>query len=165
MGKCEGCKGCKVTDKVIEIAGKYIGVDGGVMGALHEIQDEYGYISEVNQKYLSEELNVPLSKIYGIITFYSRFSLLPKGKHNIQVCMGTACYVKGSESVFNAFKENLGIREGQVTNDGVFSLESVRCIGACGLAPALMIDGEVYGKVTPNMIPDLIQKYMAKEEK
>lgn len=164
MGKCEGCTGCNVTDEVIKIAEKYKGIDGGVMSALHEIQDKYGYISEENQKYLSKELSVPLSEIYGIITFYSRFSLLPKGKYNIQVCLGTACYVKGAEAVFNAFKENLGIDEGHMTEDGLFSLESVRCIGACGLAPALVVNGDVYGKVTPDMVPGIIEKYKSKEE-
>ena len=144
---CEGCDGCKIDDKLKDIANKYKSVDGGIIGALHEVQDAYGYIPEVDQKYLSSELNVPMSKIYGIITFYSRFSLKPKGKHHIQVCLGTACYVKGADKVLERFKQKLEIDEGKTTKDGMFSLESVRCIGACGLAPAIVIDNEVYGKM------------------
>jgi len=162
--KCKGCNGQAVDDKTIKIAEKYKNVKGGIMGALHEVQDEYGYISEANQKYLSDKLNVPLSEIYGIITFYSRFSLMPKGKYNIQVCMGTACYVRGAEAVINAFKDNLKIDVGQVTEDGLFSLESVRCIGACGLAPAIVVNEDVYGKVTPDMVPKIIEDYRKKEE-
>lgn len=164
MKKCKGCNGQAVDEKMIKIAEKYKGVKGGIMGALHEVQDEYGYISEANQKYLSGILGVPLSEIYGIITFYSRFSLMPKGKYNIQVCMGTACYVRGAEAVINAFKDNLRIDVGQVTEDGMFSLESVRCIGACGLAPALVVNEDVYGKVTPDMVPKIIDTYRKKEE-
>ncbi len=164
MKKCKGCNGQAVDDKMVKIAEKYKNVKGGIMGALHEVQDEYGYISEANQKYLSDKLGVPLSEIYGIITFYSRFSLMPKGKYNVQVCMGTACYVRGAEAVINAFKDNLGIDVGQVTEDGLFSLESVRCIGACGLAPALVVNEDVYGKVTPDMVPKIIDTYRKKEE-
>jgi len=163
MKKCKGCNGLAVDDKMVKIAEKYKNVKGGIMGALHEVQDEYGYISEANQKYLSCILGVPLSEIYGIITFYSRFSLMPKGKYNIQVCMGTACYVRGAEAVINAFKENLGIDVGGVTEDGMFSLESVRCIGACGLAPALVVNEDVYGKVTPDMVPKILDTYRKKE--
>lgn len=160
---CEGCDGCKIDDKLKEIANKYKSVDGGIIGALHEVQNAYGYIPEIAQKYLSSELNVPMSKIYGIITFYSRFSLKPKGKHHIQVCLGTACYVKGADKVLERFKQKLGVDEGKTTNDGMFSLESVRCIGACGLAPAIVIDNEVYGKMDEKKVDELIEKY--KEEK
>lgn len=158
MSHCEGCTGCSVDDKVVGIAKKYKEVDGGIMSALHEIQDEYGYIPESVQKYLSKELSVPMADIYGIITFYSRFSLIPKGKYNIQVCMGTACYVKGAEDVLRRFKEDLKIEEGQVTADGKFSLESVRCIGACGLAPAIVVNSEVYGKMTPDKVKEVLSK-------
>lgn len=165
MGKCEGCSGCTAPEKMIEIGKKYKNVPGGIMSALHEVQDAYGYISETNQKYLSDMLDVPLSEIYGIITFYSRFSLEPKGKYNIQVCMGTACYVKGAERNVNKFKQLLNICPGQVTEDKMFSLEAVRCIGACGLAPATVINGEVYGKLKEEDIEDIIAKYKKMEEK
>lgn len=159
MNHCEGCNGCKIDEKLEKIAKKYKNVEGGIISALHEVQDTYGYISSTAQKYLSKELNVPMSEIYGIITFYSRFSLVPKGKYNIQVCMGTACYVKGSEKVLNRFKEKLGIKEGETTSDGKFSVESVRCIGACGLAPAIVINEEVYGKMDEKKVDELIEKY------
>ncbi len=159
MEHCKGCTGLTVDEKVVKIVDKYKNIDGGLIAALHEIQDTYGYISEACQKYLSKELNVPLSEVYGVITFYSRFSLMPKGKYNIQVCLGTACYVKGAESVLKEFKEKLKIEEGQVTEDGKFSLEAVRCIGACGLAPAIVVNKEVYGKVTPDMVDQILNKY------
>lgn len=159
MNHCEGCNGCKIDEKLEKIAKKYKNVEGGIISALHEVQDTYGYISSTAQKYLSKELNVPMSEIYGIITFYSRFSLVPKGKYNIQVCMGTACYVKGSEKVLNRFKEKLGIKEGETTSAGKFSIESVRCIGACGLAPAIVINEEVYGKMDEKKVDELIEKY------
>lgn len=159
MSHCEGCNGCSVSDKVVNITKKYVGIEGGIIGALHEVQDEYGYIPESVQKYLSKELDVPMADIYGIITFYSRFSLLPKGEYNIEVCMGTACYVKGAEEVLNKFKEELGIKEGQVTPDGKFSLESIRCIGACGLAPAIVINSEVHGKMSADKVKEVLSKY------
>ena len=160
---CEGCNGCKIDDKLKDITNKCKKVDGGIIGALHEVQNTYGYIPEEAQKYLSKELNVPMSKIYGIITFYSRFTLKPKGKHHIQVSLGTACYVKGADKVLERFKQKLNIDDGKTTEDGMFSLESVRCIGACGLAPAIVIDNEVYGKVDEKKVDELIEKY--KEEK
>lgn len=162
MKHCEGCNGCKIDSKLENIAKKYKNMQGGIIEALHEVQDAYGYVSTTAQKYLSKELNVPLSEIYGIITFYSRFSLKPKGKYNIQVCMGTACYVKGAEKVLNRFKEKLGIEEGETSEDGKFSLESVRCIGACGLAPAIVINKEVYGKVDVKKVDELIEEYSKK---
>ncbi len=162
MKQCKKCTCCNVDDKLKNIAIKYKNMDGGIIEALHEVQENYGYISENAQKYLSKELNIPLSEIYGIITFYSRFSLKPKGKYNIQVCMGTACYVKGAEKVLNRFRERLGINEGETTKDGLFSLESVRCIGACGLAPAIVINKEVYGKMDVKKVDELIEKYNSK---
>ena len=159
MKHCEGCNGSKIDDKLEKIGQKYKNNPSSIIEALHEVQDTYGYISTTAQKYLSETVNVPMSEIYGIITFYSRFSLKPKGKYNIQVCMGTACYVKGSEKILNTFKEKLGISEGQTTEDGLFSLESIRCIGACGLAPAIVVNNEVYGRFTPDKVEEIIEKY------
>ncbi len=165
MGKCEGCKGCSAPDKIIEIGKKYKGIDGGIIEALHEVQDEYGYISEDNQKYLSDMLDIPLSDIYGIITFYSRFSLMPKGKYNIQVCMGTACYVKGAEKVMNKFKKLLKVDIGKITEDGIFSIEPVRCVGSCCLAPVIVVNDDVYGKVDETMVKGIIDKYIKMEGK
>ncbi|MBR5228029.1 MAG: NADH-quinone oxidoreductase subunit NuoE [Clostridia bacterium] len=159
--KCE--ENLKVGAATIKAAEKYKGQEGAVMMALHEVQNAYGYISEDNQKYLSKELNVPLSEIYGIITFYNRFSLTPKGKYNIQVCLGTACHVQGAQTLFDLVKEKLGIEDGQTTEDGLFSLEGVRCLGACGLAPAIVVNSEVYGKVTPKKLEEIIAEYREKK--
>lgn len=157
--KCDNCMEEAVSNAAIEAVKKYKGTSGAIMMALHHIQDECGYISEENQKYLSKELDVALSEIYGIITFYNRFSLTPKGKYNIQVCIGTACYIKGAETILGELKRKLEIEEGQTTKEGLFSLEGVRCLGACGLAPVLVINSEVYGKVTPDMLEGILEKY------
>lgn len=159
MEKCKCCN-CDDYDKdLIEIVKKYENKPNDIIEALHEIQNLYGYISDDAQKCLSKYLNVPMSEIYGIITFYSRFKLKPKGKYNIQVCLGTACYVKGSAKVLEAFEKELNIKSGDITQDGLFSLEEVRCIGACGLAPAIVINEDVYGKVTPDQVKQIISKY------
>ena len=159
MGHCKGCKGECYPKELVEIAKKHENIPEDILEALHEVQALYGYISDDAQKCLSKYLKVPMSEIYGIITFYSAFSLKPKGKYNIQVCLGTACYVKGSESILTAFEKELGIKCGEITEDGMFSLEDVRCIGACGLAPAIVVNGEVYGKMTTTMVKDIIKKY------
>lgn len=159
MGNCKCCN-CDNYDKnLLTIAKKYEGNPKDIIEALHEVQNLYGYISDEAQKCLSKYLNVPMSEIYGIITFYSRFKLKPKGKYNIQICLGTACYVKGSAKIMEAFEKELNIKSGDITKDGMFSLEEVRCIGACGLAPAIVINEDVYGKVTPDKVKEIIQKY------
>ena len=140
------------------------GDKGALMPVLHGAQEIYGYLPEEVQKIVADGLDVSLEEVYQVATFYAQFSLNPKGKYKISVCLGTACYVRGAEAVINAFKDNLGIDVGQVTEDGLFSLESVRCIGACGLAPALVVNEDVYGKVTPDMVPKIIDTYRKKEE-
>ena len=159
MDKCKDCMGLKVSEAAIEAVNMHRNESGAVMTCLHEVQDACGYISEDNQKYLAKELGVSVAEIYGIITFYNRFSLVPKGKYNIQVCLGTACYVKGADNLLSELKKKLGINEGETTKDGLFSLEGVRCVGACGLAPVVAVNEEVYGKVTPSMVDDILAKY------
>ena len=159
MKHCKGCTGEKIDEKLLDIAKTHEGKPEDIIEALHKVQDTYGYISDDAQRVLSKYLNVPMSDIYGIITFYSRFKLKPKGKYNIQVCLGTACYVKGSKSIMEAFEKELGIKCGDITPDGMFSLEEVRCIGACGLAPAIVVNDEVYGKMTTTMVKEIIEKY------
>lgn len=159
MNKYKDCMGLKVNEAAIEAVKKHRGTSGAVMACLHEVQDKCGYISEDNQKYISKELGVSLAELYGIITFYNRFTLTPKGKYNIQVCLGTACYVKGANLLYDELKKKLGIKEGETTEDGLFSLEGVRCLGACGLAPVVVVNEEVYGKVTIDMLDSLIEKY------
>ena len=159
--KCQcGCEGKdEREEKVIEIIKKCKYDKSQLMHILNETQNIYGYIPMSAQKVISKELGIPMAEIYGVITFYSRFSLEPKGKYNIAVCLGTACYVKGSQSILDKVKEILGIDVGQVTADGKFSLEATRCIGACGLAPVMTINEEVYGKLDPSMIKDILAKY------
>lgn len=134
---------------------------GLIMPALQKAQEIYGYLPLEVQRILSKELDKPLAEIYGISTFYSQFTLSPKGEYKINVCLGTACYVKGSGDIFEILKELLQIDGGQVTPDGKFSLEAVRCIGACGLAPVLMVNDDVYGRLTGGAeeIIEILNKY------
>ncbi|MGN0820092.1 MAG: NAD(P)H-dependent oxidoreductase subunit E [Christensenellaceae bacterium] len=136
-------------------------VPGGLMPALQLAQEIYGYLPKEVQVMVANELNVPLSEVYGVATFYSQFSLSPKGKYQIGVCLGTACYVKGSGDIYNKLVEILGIESGQVTDDKKFSLDATRCVGCCGLAPVMTINGEVYGKLKPEDVPAIIEKYKA----
>ena len=131
---------------------------------LNEVQEHYGYVPTHAQKALSEYLSIPMAEIYGVITFYSRFTTKPKGKYNIAICLGTACFVKGSEKLLDTAKEALKIKEGETTEDGKFSLEATRCIGACGLAPVFTVNNEVYGKATPEMMKKVIEEYKNKED-
>ena len=132
---------------------------GALMPILQKAQEIYGYLPIEVQTIISDELNIPLDKIYGVVTFYSQFALNPKGKYRISVCLGTACYVKGAGDLFNKLQELLGIEDGGCTPDGKFSLESCRCIGACGLAPVLTINEDVYGKLTVDELESILAKY------
>ena len=132
-----------------------------LMHVMQEAQEIYGYLPYEVQVMIAEGMNVPLEKVYGVSTFYAQFALSPKGEYNISVCLGTACYVKGSQEVLDKLTETLGIGEGECTEDGKFSLEACRCIGACGLAPVMMINDEVYGKLTAKDVPDILKKYGA----
>lgn len=132
---------------------------GALMPVLHKAQELIGYLPIEIQNMISEELNVPLSEVYGVATFYSRFSLIPKGEYQIGVCLGTACYVKGSQAILDKVKEELGIEVGQTTSDGKFSLQATRCLGACGLAPVMVVNEDVYGKLTPDDVKGILKKY------
>ena len=129
------------------------------MPILQKAQDIYGYLPIEVQTIIADQMEIPLEKVYGVVTFYAQFSLNPKGKYKISVCLGTACYVKGSGEIFDEFQRLLGIEDGGCTPDGKFSLESCRCIGACGLAPVITINGDVYGRLTPNELADILAKY------
>lgn len=133
---------------------------GCLMPILHEAQDIYGYLPSEVQTIIAEELNIPLAEVYGVATFYTRFSLQPKGKHRVSVCLGTACYVKGSDKILAAVEKELRISCGECTQDGRFSIESCRCVGACGLAPVMIVDEDVYGRMTPEQVPSVLEKYM-----
>ena len=152
-----------IDPKMTEILNKYTAVKDNLIQILNEVQDYYGYVPEKAQVAISEYLDMPMAEIYGVVTFYSRFTLKPKGKYHIAVCLGTACFVKGSESVLERAKERLGIDVGETTKDGKFSLEATRCIGACGLAPVFTVNEEVYGKATVKMMDEILDKYMNEE--
>ncbi|MBQ5950551.1 MAG: NADH-quinone oxidoreductase subunit NuoE [Lachnospiraceae bacterium] len=132
---------------------------GALMPILQEAQEIYGYLPEEVQKMIAEGLNIPQEEVYGVATFYSQFTLNPKGKYKVAVCLGTACYVKGSGEVYARLAKELGIQGGECTADMRFSLEACRCVGACGLAPVIMINGEVYGRLVPNDVPKILEKY------
>ncbi len=132
---------------------------GALMPVLQKAQEIYGYLPVEVQKIIAEQMDIPLEKIFGVVTFYSQFSLMPKGKYKISVCLGTACYVKGSGDIYNKLMEKLGITGGECTPDGKFSLEACRCIGACGLAPVLTVNEDVYGRLTVDDVAGILEKY------
>lgn len=145
--------------ELAELIAKYKGTKSPLIPVLEQAQDIFGYLPEKVLKIISEELQVSLAKIYGVVTFYSFFSLYPKGKYNISVCLGTACYVKGSGQIYDKLQSVLGITGGQCTEDGKFSLEACRCIGACGLAPVMTVNGEVHGRLTADMVDGILAQY------
>ncbi|HAL63552.1 MAG TPA: NAD(P)H-dependent oxidoreductase subunit E [Clostridiales bacterium] len=153
-------KGTKEQEeKLRAVIEKHKGEDGAAIPVLHEAQDIYGYLPIEVQKIISEGLGVPLAEIYGIVTFYTQFSLYPKGEYEVSVCLGTACYVKGSGTIIEKIKERLGIDVGECTADGKFSLNATRCIGACGLAPVMTVNDAVYGRLTVDDLDDIFTKY------
>ena len=164
MGKQKICKipfsgTAEQEQKLLAVIEAHKEQQGALMPVLQEAQAIYGYLPIEVQRKIAEGLNIPLEEVYGVVTFYAQFSLNPKGKYNIGVCLGTACYVKGSQEVYDKVSEVLNIKGGEVTDDGLFSLEATRCIGCCGLAPVMTVGDDVYGKLTADMIPDIIKKY------
>ena len=142
-----------------EVIEQYKDDPGAVMPVLQEAQEIYGYLPLEVQVMIADGLNVPVDEVYGVSTFYSQFALSPKGKYHISVCLGTACYVKGSGDVLNKLSEELGIEAEECSADGKFSLTACRCIGACGLAPVITINDDVYGRLTTGEIPGILKKY------
>lgn len=149
---------------VMKHIGKWRGEEGNLIMILHALQDEYGYVPREVAMELSRELGVRLARIYEVITFYHYFKLVPPGRHNIAMCMGTACYLKGGEGVLEEFKRQLKVEEGETTEDRMFHLEAVRCIGCCGLAPAVVVDGRTYGKIKSSDVAGIIAAVRAKDE-
>jgi len=162
---CGCCKADNKTEELEKIIAKYKDTRGALIPVLHEAQELYGYLPLSVQKKIAEGLNVSLAEVYGVVTFYAQFYLNPKGKYRINVCLGTACYVKGSGAIFDKLSEILKIKGGECTPDGLFSLDACRCVGACGLAPVIMINDDVYGRLTVDDIPGIIQKYRDMEAK
>ncbi len=136
-----------------------------LISILSKIQEKYGYLSQEHMNEVAYTMNIATSRVYGVATFYHFFRLTPQGKHKISVCMGTACFVKGSDRILEAFRSELGIDFGETTKDGLFSLDNTRCLGVCGLAPVVTINDKVYGHVTPQQVPDLINKTLVEESK
>ncbi len=132
---------------------------GALMPIMQKAQDIYGYLPIEVQKIIATELNIPMEKVYGVATFYSQFNLNPKGKYKISVCLGTACYVKSAGEIFERFEQRLGIKNGECTDDAKFSLDACRCIGACGLAPVLTVNEDVYGRLSVEDVDDILAKY------
>ena len=129
-------------------------------GVIDGLKGENGCLMPIIQKIISDGTGIPMEKVYGVATFYAQFSMSPKGEHEVSVCLGTACYVKGAGDIFDKVSEELQIGDGECTPDGKFSLDSCRCVGACGLAPVVIVGGDVYGKMTPDKIPEVLAKYI-----
>ncbi|MDP3058487.1 MAG: NADH-quinone oxidoreductase subunit NuoE [bacterium] len=145
--------------KLEEILAHYQGVEGSLIQVLHEAQEVFGYLPNEVQERVAEAMNVPLSEVYGVITFYSLFSLKPRGQYKVGVCLGTACYVRGAALVLAELEKQLGIKVNNTTSDGKFTLEITRCIGACGLAPVITINEDVYGRLQPDKVKEVLTKY------
>ena len=135
-----------------------------MINILHAAQELLGYLPQVVQQVIAADLHIPVSRVYGVVTFYSFFTMEPKGKHPISVCLGTACYVRGAEKVLEEIQKELEIKVGETTSDGLFSLDTLRCVGACGLAPVVTIGGKVYGRVTPEKVRDILHEYFMQAE-
>ena len=147
-------------EQLRQVITQYKGQPGATMPVLQAAQEIFGYLPEEVQIIVAEGLEIPLSEVYGVATFYAQFTLNPKGKYQISVCLGTACYVKGAADVLAAVEKKLDIKTGGITPDGKFSLDACRCIGACGLAPVMMINEDVYGRLTPDKVGPILDKYL-----
>ena len=151
-----------VVGKIEAICDKFGNKPGELINILHEAQHTVGYLPIEVQAIIARKLNIPVSRVYGVVTFYAFFTMTPKGKHPISICLGTACYVRGSEKILEEFKRTLGIDVGETTADGKFSLDCLRCVGACGLAPVAMVGEKVYGHLNPADIKKIIQEFSEK---
>lgn len=155
------CKN-KLSDECFNKLGDYIdnlpSTKGTLISCLHKAQEIFGYLPPEVQEYVADRLDIPLAKIYGVVSFYSFFTMKPKGKHAVSVCMGTACYVRGADKVLDEFKKELDLEVGETSADGLFSIDALRCVGACGLAPVVMVGERVFGRVTPGEVSSIIEE-------
>jgi len=145
--------------KVDEIVARFKGKPGGLIPVLEEVQGVLGFLPVPVQEIIAEGLGIPRSQVFGVVTFYSFFTMVPRGKHTCRVCLGTACYVRGGRAIAESLKHTLGISEGETTADRMFSLESVRCLGACGLGPVVVVDEEVHGRMKPAKVGEILSQY------
>jgi NADP-reducing hydrogenase subunit HndA len=147
------------VEKIDEICKSFSNHGGELINVLHKVQSTFGYLPAEVQEVVAEKLNISVAKVYGVVTFYSFFTMIPKGKYPISICTGTACYVRGAEKVLEEFKKELKIQVGETSGDGKFSIACLRCVGACGLAPVVMVGDKTYGRVAPEMVKDIIAEY------
>lgn len=149
----------EVREKVVEICNSFNNQSGELINVLHKTQDFLGYLPAEVQELIAECLHIPTAKVYGVVSFYAFFTMTPKGKYPVSVCLGTACYVRGAEKILDAFKKELNLEVGQTSEDGLFSLNCLRCVGACGLAPVAMVGDKVYGRLTPADVKGIVDEY------
>jgi NADH:ubiquinone oxidoreductase subunit E len=147
------------VEKLYEIIARYKGKPGGLIPVLEEAQVALEYIPVSVQKAIARGLNLPLSRVYGVVTFYSFFTMTPRGRHTVRVCLGTACYVRGGKALAETIEKTFGVREGETTPDRKFTYESVRCLGACGLGPVIVVDNDVHGRVKPAKVKEILNAY------
>jgi NADP-reducing hydrogenase subunit HndA len=147
------------VEQIKEICKSFANRPDELINVLHRVQGTFGYLPAEVQEVIAQELSVPVARVYGVVTFYSFFTMLPKGAFPISICTGTACYVRGAETVLQEFRKELGIEVGETTANGRFSISCLRCVGACGLAPVVMVGDKTYGRVSPEMVRDIIREY------
>ncbi len=149
----------KDLNTIKEICKSFDNKPGELINVLHKTQEKFGYLPAELQEVVAKELNMSVAKVYGVVTFYSFFTMIPKGKHPISICTGTACYVRGADNVLQEFKRQLEIEVGETTDDGKFSLSCLRCVGACGLAPVVLVGDKTYGRVSPEGVKEILEEY------
>ena len=149
----------KTRTKIEEICKSFNNKPGELINVLHKTQDYLGYLPAEAQEVIAQELHIPTAKVYGVVSFYSFFTMIPKGKYPISICMGTACYVRGAERILDEFKHLLGLNVGETASDGLFSLASLRCVGACGLAPVVLVGDKVYGRLASDDVRNIVDEY------
>ncbi len=149
--------------KIKEICKEHNNEAGELINVLQQVQEHFGYLPAELQEAVANELNVSVAKVYGVVTFYSLFTMIPQGKYPVSICTGTACYVRGADTVLQEFKRQLGIEVGETSEDGKFSLNCLRCVGACGLAPVVLVGDKTYGRVAPDGVKDIVEEYKSKE--
>ncbi|HKL07910.1 MAG TPA: NADH-quinone oxidoreductase subunit NuoE [Bacteroidales bacterium] len=149
----------KDSNTIKEICKSFNNEPNELINVLHKTQEHFGYLPAEVQEVVAQEMNVPVAKVYGVVTFYSFFTMLPKGKYPISICTGTACYVRGADNVLQEFKRQLGIEVGETSEDGEFSLSCLRCVGACGLAPVVLVGDKTYGRVAPDGVKAILDEY------
>jgi NADP-reducing hydrogenase subunit HndA len=157
MSECE--RHSAIKDRVRQFCSEYDNSPSELIAILHQAQGHFGFLPPEVLRAISENLKIPYSRVYGVVTFYSYFTMEPKGQFPISICMGTACYVRGAEKVLQEFSDQLQIKPGQTTPDGRFSLDTLRCVGTCGLAPAVLVGEKVHGSVTPEEVSEIIESY------